>query len=113
MRRGNAPTVAAAVPGRDLWFTHVIRCAPIAFMKMGERVRVSGVRAVRAQCSPIRELSCGPSNRQLCESNGRCRPAGRGLLVPLAEKSVSPGRTLDKRCYFHHTVVYLIRYAML
>ena len=44
---------------------------------------------------------------------GRSRRVGDASLVPLAEKSVSPGRTLDKRCYFHHTVVYLIRYAML
>jgi len=31
----------------------------------------------------------------------------------LTEKSVSPCRTLDKWCYVHHTVVYLIRYAIL
>ena len=36
-----------------------------------------------------------------------------GSFWSLVEKPVSTGRSLDKRCYFHHTVVYLIRYAML
>ena len=31
----------------------------------------------------------------------------------LEEKSVSPSRTLDNQCCAHHTVVYLIRYAIL
>jgi len=35
------------------------------------------------------------------------------LFCFLAEKSVSTGRWLDNRCCVDHTVVYLIRYAIL
>jgi hypothetical protein len=64
--------------------------------------------------SRIRGRPCGSASRPVRRSNRRRRRGqDKAPFSSLTEKSVSTGRSLDKRCCVDHTVGYLIRYAIL
>jgi hypothetical protein len=88
----------------------VICCASVDLTRYAQRSRVLGVTA--------RRHSAGRQTKQRAGLCGWWRSASAGaddawFSFPMAEKSVTTLRSLDKRCYVRHTVVYLIRYAML
>ena len=110
---GNAPTLTVVVPGRVPSPKYVIRCAPRIINSQRSPMEWVCLRGGMAAPPSLQRLSCTRRTGFYARRMGRGRRAGGASFCALAEKSVSPGRTLDKRCYFHHTVVYLIRYAML
>ena len=112
-RRRKGRNNAVLVPGCDLSLAEVINWAPITFAHIDDRVRGSGIPALRLPESPIRRLFCVPANRRSCHANGRSHIADAACSGLLTEKSVSTGRSLDNECCVNHTVVYLIRYAIL
>jgi hypothetical protein len=105
-----APANAGFSAGRDAKGGLVICCASVDLTRYAQRSRVLGVTA--------RRHSAGRQTKQRAGLCGRWRSPSPGaddvwFSFPMAEKSVTTLRSLDKRCYVRHTVVYLIRYAML
>jgi hypothetical protein len=110
---GEALTSAAVVRASDSAVHRVNHCVPICF----DVTRRASASAWRRGVEAAGHRSGGRSAQRRAAFS-RAVPAPSTSLddasfSSLAEKSVSPGRSLDKRCCVHHTVVYLIRYAML